>query len=416
MGEALQPLAAQAQEKGLVFQAWPLRASCPVPWVVGDPRRLIQTLLNPVSNAVKFTEQGSVMVKSERVGETATTVTVRFSVVDTGPGIALDKQALVFESFAQAQADIARRHGGTGLGLSISRALVEQMGGALTLISAPGAGGTFAFTLVLSQAAPPAQAPAGGAVFYDTGRLVGARVLLVEDNEISRTVVRMLLEPWGVQLDEAPDGPTALVRLATAPPYDGVLMDIQLPGLSGVDATARLRQLPDLQRAATPVIALTANAFWVDWERYLAAGFNDYLAKPNDEAMLYHKIVALLPPAPAYDLAHLRRLAQGRASFVLKIIRSFLANAPTSLAELRTAAAAHDWSQVARVVHHIKPNLLALGITRPAAAPCSRPALPRRTPPGPPTPAPRPWLPCSPPRSEPCASYPPSYPPKVVSG
>lgn len=83
--------------------------------------------------------------------------------------------------------------------------------------------------------------------------------------------------------------------------------------------------------------------------------------------MLYHKIVALLPPALAYDLAHLRRLAQGRASFVLKIIRSFLANAPTSLAELRTAAA-HDWLQVARVVHHIKPNLLALGITRPAAA------------------------------------------------
>lgn len=101
----------------------------------------------------------------------------------------------MFESFAQAQADIARRHGGTGLGLSISRALVEQMGGALTLTSAPGAGSTFAFTLVLSRAAPPAQAPAGGPMFYDTGRLVGARVLLVEDNEISRTVVRMLLEP-----------------------------------------------------------------------------------------------------------------------------------------------------------------------------------------------------------------------------
>ena len=176
LGEALQPLAAQAQEKGLAFQAWPLRASCPVPWVVGDPRRLIQTLLNLVSNAVKFTEQGSVMVKSEQVGETATTVTVRFSVVDTGPGIALDKQALVFESFAQAQADITRRHGGTGLVLSILRALVEQMGGALTLISAPGAGSTFAFTLVLSRAAPPAQAPAGGRVLrhWPSGWRAGA--------------------------------------------------------------------------------------------------------------------------------------------------------------------------------------------------------------------------------------------------
>ncbi|AWM34930.1 PAS domain-containing hybrid sensor histidine kinase/response regulator [Hymenobacter nivis] len=368
MGEALQPLAAQAREKGLAFQARPLRASCPLPWVVGDPHRLVQIMLNLVSNAVKFTEQGSVTVKSEQVGETAATVTVYFSVADTGPGISPGKQALVFENFAQAQADTTRRHGGTGLGLSISRALVEQMGGALTLASAPGVGSTFAFTLVLPRAAVPALAPAGGPVSYDTGRLAGARVLLVEDNEISRTVVRMLLEPWGALLDEVADGAAALARLAAAP-YDVVLMDIQLPGLSGVDATARLRQLPDPQRAATPVIALTANAFRADGERYLAAGFNDYLAKPYDEAILYHKMVALLPPpAPAYDLAHLRRLAQGRAPFVLKIIRSFLANAPISLAELRAAAAAHDWPQVARVVHHIKPNLLALGITRPAAA------------------------------------------------
>ncbi|OGX91106.1 PAS domain-containing hybrid sensor histidine kinase/response regulator [Hymenobacter coccineus] len=369
LAEALQPLAAQAREKGLAFEAWPLRATCPVPWVLGDPHRLIQILLNLVSNAVKFTEQGSVVVKSEQLSETPTAVTLRFSVVDTGPGIGPAQQALVFESFAQAQADTARRYGGTGLGLSISRALVEQMGGALTLSSALGEGSTFAFTLVLPKAEAPAEASAGGPAPYDTGRLAGARVLLVEDNEISRTVVRMLLEPWGAQLDEAPDGPTALAQLAAAPPYDVVLMDIQLPGMSGADATARLRQLPDPCLAATPVIALTANAFRADGERYLAAGFNDYLAKPYDEATLYHKMVALLPPpAPAYDLAHLRRLAQGRAPFVLKIIRSFLANAPGSLAQLRAAAAAHDWPQVARVVHHIKPNLLALGITRPAAA------------------------------------------------
>lgn len=151
----------------------------------------------------------------------------------------------------------------------------------------------------------------------------------MEDNEISRTVVRMLLEPWGALLDEVPDGPTALARLATAPLYDVVLMNIQLPGLSGVDTMARLRQLPDPRRAATPIIALTANAFRIDGERYLAAGFDDYLAKRYNEAALYHKMVALLlPPAPAYDLAHLRHLAQGRTPFVLKIIRSFLANAP----------------------------------------------------------------------------------------
>ncbi|TPG72237.1 PAS domain-containing protein [Hymenobacter nivis] len=369
VGQALQPLVAQAHEKGLAFEGLPLGSDCPTPWVVGDAHRLNQIMLNLVSNAVKFTECGRVVVRAEQLSETASAVALRFSVADTGPGIGPAQQALVFESFAQAQADTARRYGGTGLGLSISRALVEQMGGTLALTSTLGVGSTFAFTLVLPKAEVPAEVPAGGPPPYDTGRLAGARVLLVEDNEISRTVVRMLLEPWGAQLDEVPDGPAALAQLAAAPPYDVVLMDIQLPGLSGVDTTARLRQLPDPARAATPVIALTANAFRADGERYLAAGFDDYLAKPYDEATLYHKIVALLPPsAPAYDLAHLRRLAQGRTPFVLKIIRSFLANAPTSLAQLRAAAAAQDWPQVARVVHHIKPNLVALGITRPAAA------------------------------------------------
>ncbi|MGI4885345.1 MAG: PAS domain-containing protein [Janthinobacterium lividum] len=366
---ALQPLVEQAHEKGLAFEGLPLGAQCPTPWVVGDAHRLNQILLNLVSNAVKFTERGRVAVRAEQLSETAEAVTLRFSVADTGPGIGPAQQALVFESFAQAQADTARRYGGTGLGLSISRALVEQMGSTLILASALGAGSTFAFVLVLPKAAVPAAVPAGGGAPYDTGRLAGARVLLVEDNEISRTVVRMLLEPWGALLDEAPDGPAALAQLAAAPPYDVVLMDIQLPGLSGVDTTARLRQLSDPRRAATPVVALTANAFRADGERYLAAGFDDYLAKPYDEATLYRKMVALLPPpAPAYDLAHLHHLAQGRAQFVLKIIRSFLANAPTSLAQLRAAAAAHDWVQVARVVHHIKPNLLALGITQPTAA------------------------------------------------
>ncbi|MFD1466681.1 PAS domain-containing protein [Hymenobacter caeli] len=370
LAEALHPLAVQAQEKGLAFHSTRLRDTCPVPWVVGDPHRLNQIVLNLVSNAVKFTARGSIAVKGEQLSETADTLTVRFSVQDTGAGIAPDKQALIFESFTQAYADTARRHGGTGLGLSISRALVAQMGGTLTLESAAGAGSTFAFVLTLPRA-PAATGPAlaAGAPAYDTGRLAGARVLLVEDNDVNRTVARMLLEPWGVRLDEVPDGLAALAQLAAAPPYDVVLMDIQLPGLSGVEVTQRLRQLPDPARAATPVVALTANAFRADVERYLAVGFNAYLAKPYGEVALYDTIAALLPAAaPAYDLVHLRQLAQGREQFVVKIIRSFLANAPASLAELRAAAAAADWERVARGVHHIKPNLLALGIKQPAAA------------------------------------------------
>ncbi|MDQ2792381.1 MAG: PAS domain S-box protein, partial [Bacteroidota bacterium] len=362
--EALQPLAAQAREKGLAFHRHPLHDTYAQPWVMGDAHRLNQVLLNLVSNAIKFTAAGSVSVSSSLMDETADTLGVRFCVADTGAGIEPGKQALIFESFTQANADTARHHGGTGLGLSISRALVEQMGGQLRLASTPGQGSSFDFELRFSKAPAPAVADATDAA-YNTGRLVGARVLLIEDNEINRTVARMMLEPWGVALDEAEDGTVALALL-TRNDYDLVLTDIQMPGLSGIDVTQRLRQLPNPRRAATPIIALTANAFRADIERYLAAGVNACLTKPYDEATLYQTMEALLPampPAePAYNLAPLREMAKGREEFVRKIVRSFLTNMPNTLAQLKAAGAAANWPEVGRLAHHIKPNLHTLGI------------------------------------------------------
>ena len=368
--EALQPLAAQAREKGLDFQRHSLQDTYPQPWVMGDAHRLNQVLLNLVSNAIKFTAAGRVSVSSTLVDETADTLRVRFCVADTGAGIEAGKQALIFESFTQANADTARHHGGTGLGLSISRALVEQMGGQLRLASTPGQGSSFDFVLSFPKAPAPAVADATDAA-YNTGRLVGARVLLVEDNEINRTVARMMLEPWGVALDEAEDGSTALALLA-ANDYDLLLTDIQMPGLSGIEVTQRLRQLPEPRRAATPIIALTANAFRADVERYLAAGVNACLTKPYDEATLYQTMEALLPApppaAPAYNLAPLREMAKGREAFVHKIVRSFLTNMPNSLAQLKAAGTAANWPEVGRLAHHIKPNLHTLGICNIAPA------------------------------------------------
>ena len=363
LGAALQPLALQAAEKGLTFETVPLRTTCALPWVLSDPHRLNQIFINLVSNAVKFTETGGIMVMVELVSENTDTFTFCFRVADTGIGVVPAEQLRMFESFTQAAADTTRRYGGTGLGLSISRALVAQLGGTLSFESQVGQGSTFIFTLTLPKA--PAQAPeAASPAAYDTGRLAGVRVLLIEDNDINRTVARMLLEPWGVVLDEAVDGPAGLVRLSTRR-YDAVLMDVQLPGLSGVEVTQRLRRLSDPRRAATPVIALTANAFRTDVERYLAAGMNDYLTKPFDEEVLYSKIVALLdaPAVPLYDLRNLRFQAQGRNAFVVQILTSFLKNMPESLAQLRAAAAAGRWPEAAEVAHHIQPNLLALGLT-----------------------------------------------------
>jgi signal transduction histidine kinase/DNA-binding NarL/FixJ family response regulator len=385
MGDSLRPLVAQAQEKGIQLVGTRLRTTCSHPWVVGDPLRLNQILMNLVANAIKFTEPGGrIAVAGEQLRESDTTLTVRFSVEDTGIGIAADKQEAIFEGFTQAYADTARRFGGTGLGLSISRALVEQLGGALTLSSELGQGSTFAFVLTLPKAAPPAAEATTDA--YDTGALRGRRVLVVEDNEINRTVARLLLEGWGLVVEEAENGSLGVARVRQDAPYDVVLMDIQMPGLNGLDATAAIRALPDAAQANCPIVALTANAFRADRDRYLAAGMDACLAKPFDEEEVYHTLVRLLPPAPAlvYDLTKLRTLARGREAFVVKIIRSFLQNMPGSLAQLATAAAAAQWPEAAKIVHHIKPSLESLGIREvtaavellEAAAPADLPRLP----------------------------------------
>jgi PAS domain S-box-containing protein len=361
MAEAIRPLALQATEKGLNFLGTPLRATCAYPWVLSDPYRLNQILINLVANAVKFTPPGGrVSVIGEQLSETDTTLTVCFRVQDTGIGIALDKQSLIFEDFAQAYADTGRRFGGTGLGLSISRGLVEQLGGQLTLCSTEGEGSTFAFTITLPKA-PSAAAQEPTPDHYDTGALQGRRILVVEDNEINRTVARLLLEGWGAHVDEAEDGHAGVARVKEAPPYDIILMDIQLPGLNGLDATAAIRAIPCPARADRPIVALTANAFRADSERYLAAGMDACLAKPFDEEVVYRTLVQLLsaapPPTPPYDLSKLRALARGRDEFVWKIIHSFLRHIPESTAQVAPLVAAQQWDALAKVIHHIKPSL-----------------------------------------------------------
>lgn len=296
MFTAAQPLALQAHEKGIILEATRLQDSCPHPQVIGDAHRLNQILLNLLSNAVKFTPAGGhITVGGYQVAETPTSLTVEFRVRDTGVGISPDKVAHIFDDFTQAYADTARHFGGTGLGLSISRALVEQMGGTLTVESELGKGSTFIFRLTLPRdttpAAPSAAAPAPAQLAFS-----GKRVLLVEDNEINRLVARLLLEEWGMHIEEAEDGPAG-VALATAHDFDVVLMDIQMPGMSGLTATAAIRGLAHPQRARVPIVALTANAFTADAQKYLAGGMNACVAKPFEEELLHNTLAALFERA-----------------------------------------------------------------------------------------------------------------------
>jgi len=358
----LRPLAVQAVEKGLAFHVALLLQNEPLPRVIGDACRLNQVLINLVSNAVKFTSaQGSVSVGGYLLTQTDTHLTVGFRVTDTGIGILADKIDHLFEDFVQADIDTLRLYGGTGLGLGIARALVEQMGGSIRVDSQLGKGSTFQFAVTLPRAESGDVAP--HPVPADAGALRNCRVLVVEDNGINREVVRRVLEGWGVVVDEAEDGPAALA-LHKQQHYDAVLMDIQMPGMSGVEATTQIRLHPDPERAQVPVLALTANAFRSDLDRYLKAGINDCLTKPFKEEEFYRKLVALVqaPEPTLYNLAQVYELADGEEAFVERMVRSFLLHIPPTLQQIQTAAAAEQWAQVAKLVHHIKPNLVQFGV------------------------------------------------------
>ncbi|WBA44007.1 PAS domain-containing hybrid sensor histidine kinase/response regulator [Hymenobacter canadensis] len=357
VGQAVAPLAQQARQRGLEFRAELPGPDCP--WVLGDPFRLNQILLNLLSNAIKFTHYGAVTLSSRLLADSADKVTVEFRVSDTGIGIPADKLDYIFESFTQAKADTTRQFGGTGLGLNISRALVEQFGSRLVVESTPGQGSTFYFSITLPKAAEPESVTPP---VPQDGALEGLRVLLVEDNTINRLVARQMVQSWGGHVDEAPDGLVAL-ELFEKNRYDVILMDIQLPGMSGLDITRHIRQHADASRAGVAILALTANAYQSDMQQYLAAGMNDCLAKPFDEAELCRKLQALRPAAAVlYDLSKFRALAHGNADFVPDIIRSFLHDIPPSLDQLREAVVSRRWTEARRLVHFIKPNLEALAV------------------------------------------------------
>ncbi|MFD2720396.1 PAS domain S-box protein [Hymenobacter monticola] len=285
-----QTVSALAAEKGLSLVVEPLAAA--VPRVVGDAYRLHQVLLNLLSNAIKFTEKGHVRLGADVIDETAEALTVHFRVDDTGIGIPLKEQAHIFEAFAQATAETSGRYGGTGLGLAISQQLVEQMGGTLRLRSRPGHGTLFMFLLTLPRAVEgmTAQAPAPPVV--PTERLRGLRVLLAEDNLVNQRIAVAVLEHWGVQVTAVGNGLDALAELLKQR-FDVALLDIRMPGLTGVQVTEAIRRHPDAACAQLPIVALTANAFAADRAAYLAAGMNACLTKPYEEAALSQLLLEL---------------------------------------------------------------------------------------------------------------------------
>lgn len=275
--------------------------------LVGDEQLIQQVMVNLAGNALKFTTQGFVHVSLQVLEQEAGSVQLRFSVKDTGVGIAAEHLEVIFDAFAQAESSTTRRFGGTGLGLSISKNLVELMGGALQVESEPGKGSTFWFDLNLDIAQAPLQyrnsalADLTTPPTTRTPRLQGLRILLAEDNLLNQQIACELLALEGATVRAVGDGQQAVDVLAALAPdlpleYDLVLMDMHMPMLDGMDATRRIRQLAHLQ--SLPILAMTANAMVQDKQACLDAGMNGHIGKPFTIDLLVRAIQAQLPAAP----------------------------------------------------------------------------------------------------------------------
>ncbi len=263
--------------------------------LIGDPTRVMQILLNLVSNAIKFTDKGSVKVKTKLFSEDAENATIVFSVIDTGIGIPPEKVATIFDSFSQVSSTTTRRFGGTGLGLAITRKLIEMQGGSISVKSTVGEGSSFIFTLKMKKGEKGKSLEKNMTLTEIAMRPLGKlTILLAEDNELNQVVAKDTILKWGpeITVDIANDGIEAIDMLR-GKVYDLVLMDVQMPRMNGYNTTRHIRQV--LKLTDIPIIAMTAYATQGEAEKTIMAGMNDYISKPFNPQKLYEKIVKVTP-------------------------------------------------------------------------------------------------------------------------
>lgn len=356
----------------------------------GDPHRLSQILINYTNNAIKFTEQGEIKVRVKKVNDTPSGWLVRFEVEDPGIGMTPEQQSKLFQSFEQADSSTTRKYGGTGLGLAISKQLAILMGGEVGVISEPNVGSTFWFTALLEQTKGQVIEKAiGNAPQNVLARLKRinqtdhpVRVLLVDDNEFNQQVGTELLESAKCLVQVAGDGQQALDKLNDNE-FDCVLMDIQMPVMDGLEATRRIRNIP--QYAQLPVIAITANAMNEDRIHCLSAGMNDFIPKPFAPDILYATILRwisdsneeiILPeeaieqaevpllPSITIDLSVLAGLVGHAPEKIGKFALKFLDSAQRSMQEIREAREANDLTGLCALGHRLKSSARTVGASK----------------------------------------------------
>ncbi|HKX27828.1 MAG TPA: ATP-binding protein, partial [Blastocatellia bacterium] len=305
LDETIKLLAVRARQKGLTLTC---QISPDVPeGLIGDAGRLRQVLINLIGNAIKFTEQGGITIEIQNESQTDQSVQVRFAVSDTGVGISPEKQRLIFEAFSQADGSTTRQYGGTGLGLTICSRLVELMNGQIGVKSTPGQGSTFHFTVHFGRstavkkeepAPPPKAAPAteppppAAASERPAPQPSQLHILLAEDNLVNQKLTVRLLERRGYTVVVVGNGREAFDAVERER-FDVVLMDVQMPEMDGLEATARIRQREQKSGTHIPIIAMTAHAMKGDRERCLEGGMDAYVSKPVQPAELFKTIAEM---------------------------------------------------------------------------------------------------------------------------
>ncbi|HEX5688823.1 MAG TPA: PAS domain S-box protein, partial [Roseiflexaceae bacterium] len=370
-------LGARARAKGIALST---EISGQVPFhLFGDAGRLRQVLLNLAGNAVKFTEHGGVSIRAELASAIDETITLRFTVSDTGIGIPAAALAHLFQPFMQADGSVTRKYGGTGLGLAISKRLAELMGGAIGCTSVAGQGSTFWFTAQFGKAEQQPN-PEQGEPEAPEIPLGHGLVLLAEDNYVNQKLARRQLAKLGFSVDIVSTGQAAVERATRGEQrYRLVLMDCHMPEMDGFGATRAIRAHERMNGTHLPIIAMTASALRGDREACMAAGMDDFLAKPVRQAELRAMLERWLPPSnheateAVLDptmLDELRSLS-GNAEIFGELMLAFQHEIHTQLAALQRALAEGNCAALAQAAHHLRGSSANFGATGLAAV-CAR--------------------------------------------
>lgn len=364
----------KAKEKGIDFM---MNIDPNLPHKVkGDPIRLNQIITNLVTNAIKFTDIGSVNFSIETLGETSNTIRTKFIVKDTGIGIPKEKREHIFNSFAQASADTSRKYGGTGLGLAIAKKLVEMQGGNITVESESGKGSTFTVNLELRKASTDRLSKdASFTKDKEVATMEGVHVLLVEDNEVNQMVAIQFLKKKAIKTTVANNGLRALEKIQSKK-YDLVLMDLQMPEMDGYEATQKIRSFADSYFKEIPIIALTASTMTEVRKKVRASGMNDYISKPFSPDTLYEilfkhlkqKVVTGNNGAKENEIGErigfdkVMEFTFGEKAFYLELLDKIKNEIDNFNAEFSVSVTNKDLEKIGFLNHRLSSSLKILGL------------------------------------------------------